>query len=479
VKFSLISATSIFALLSASIGPAHSAVLDTAQAQQNIYDLVHDGLASSDGGDNTVTNQDPMVTAVIALEASVNALQSISFTGRIDQLAAAGNGYPLIPLGVARGAKPDEDLASATSGTTPIDAMQKARNVGQERLASLVGSVGNGPSPKDAPGDTVFIASTGKPSFTDAGGDADGASGPSVAYAFAPSSTSTATFTVAGTGNMSRQWAGNDSYVVAANSLQAAPQADTNASSGVKMAEAGEPTLGYSYAPAAKTAAKGNEVAASFSDAISATGNVAQLIPAMTFARVQTSQVLPGGAPQPGQSVTGRTLTSQAANRSGRPNEVMTSQIQKSQFQAIDGPGSGKVQTSQLQPGSGRPDQFLTSQIQKSQFQFLDATSTTKKPADLIEALLDPNDGSQAGDSTRTLISTSVSANPSETAATYMASVIRQTPAAPAAQSIEAFEVGPTPGQKTEANAGTKVTDPLQGKIMASAGPLNGALALP
>jgi hypothetical protein len=478
VKFSLISATSIFALLSASIGPAYSAVLDTAQVQQNIYDLVHDGATSSDGGDNTVTAQDPMVTAVFALEASVDALQSVGFTGRIDPAVVTGRGYPLVPLGAARGAQPDEDLASSTSGTTPMDAMQKARAVGQEKLASLIGTVGNGPSPKDAPGDTVFIASNGKPSFSDAGGDPDGASGPSVAYAFAPSSTSTATITIAGAGNLSRQWAGTDSYVVAANSLRAAPQPDSTASSGVRMAEAGEPTLGYSYAPVAKTAAKGNEVAAVFSDAISATGNVAQLIPAMNFARVQTSQVLPGAVPQPGQSSTGRTLTSQAANRPGRPNEVMTSQIQKSQFQSIDGSAT-RVQTSQVQPGSGRPDQFLTSQIQKSQFQFLDATSTTKKPADLVEALLDPNDGAQSGDGTRTLISTSVSANPSETAATYMASVIRQTPAAPTGQSIEAFEVGPTPGQKTEANAATKVTDPLQGKIMASAGPLNGALALP
>jgi hypothetical protein len=477
VKFSFISATSIIALFSASLGAAHAGALNAASSPSNIYDLVHDGMTSSDGGDNTVTSQDLSVSAVVALEASTQGWQTAGSTGRIERVAA---GYPKIPLGAAQGTKPDEDLASAASGLAnteaPVDPRQKAYEIGQARVASLVGTIGNGPSAKDKTGSTVFVADGTKLAFND-GGEASGPGGPSSAFAFAPSSTSTATITVAGAGNLSRQWAGNGSYAVAANSLQIAPPTDDAAPKTVAMSDATETTLGYSYAPAATTIAKGNAVEASFSDAVTATGNMAQVITPAYIPRVQTSQLQPstlqtdplrGRSLQPGQSVGGKPQ--------GRPDQFMTSQIQRSQFQSLE---AGKTQVSQVEAIPGRRDQFLTSQIQKAQFQFVDPTASGRKVSELVPTMLTPTDDPRV-DGTRTMISTSVSSNPSETAAAYMASTIRQTPTSPTAHStVEAFEVGPTPGTKTEANAGTVVADPLGSKILASAGPLNSSLALP
>ena len=68
MKISLISATSIFALLTAAAAPGHAAVLLSTMGETNLYDLVHDGMTSADGGDSTVPRQDPMVSAVGALD---------------------------------------------------------------------------------------------------------------------------------------------------------------------------------------------------------------------------------------------------------------------------------------------------------------------------------------------------------------------------------------------------------------------------
>lgn len=97
MKFSLISATSIFALFSAAVGPAHAAVLTAAPGQTDIYDLVHDGLTSSDGGDSTVTRQDSSVSAVMALEAATVNWQGTSFTGPVDPAAAVVSAVPRTP----------------------------------------------------------------------------------------------------------------------------------------------------------------------------------------------------------------------------------------------------------------------------------------------------------------------------------------------------------------------------------------------
>jgi hypothetical protein len=59
-----------------------------------------------------------------------------------------------------------------------------------------------------------------------------------------------------------------------------------------------------------------------------------------------------------------------------------------------------------------------------------------------------------------------------------MASVVNAARAGQPTPSVEAFEVGPAAGQKTQAMV-TTVSDPIRGKIMASAGALNNSLALP
>jgi hypothetical protein len=422
VKFSLISATSIFALLSAAVGPAHAGILNTTPNQLNIYDLVHDGETSSDGGDITVTKQDPSDTAATALEASINGLQTVSFTGRIDLSARA---YPMTPLGAAPGSKPNEAFASSIDDNRQWTPTQRARALGQVRVASLIGTIGNGPVANERTGRTVFVSEGSQVAFNDSGDDAR-PGGTRAALAFAPSSTSTATITVAGAGNSTRQGPNGGTYTVTANSLRAIPLAGGDASKGLALADMVQPTLGYHYAPQSTTMAKGSAVPASFSDAITATGNLAQVI-----------------APAP----------------------VAT------------------IQTSQVQPKAVRPDQVLTSEIQKQQFQAVDAGIGGQKLTDVVPPILNPRadtliDASRT-DGTRTLISTTVSANPSATAATYLTSVIRRAPTEVANPSIDAFEIGPTAGPKTRASAATTVPEPLRGKIVASAGPLNGSLALP
>jgi hypothetical protein len=440
VKISLISATSILALFSAAVGPASAATLNAVPAPLNIYDLVHDGVTSSDGGDGTVSMQDLSVSAVVALEAASGGLRTVSFTGKTDQAAADGKAYPLVPLGAAAGAGPNEDLVTPDAGTAQWDAYRKVRAIAEARLAPLIGTIGSGPTASEKAGSTVFVSAGSPVGFND-GGNADaGPRGSSKAVAFAPSSTSTATITVAGAGNLSRQWAGNGLSVVAANSLRAGPPAIVDASRSVTpqtiaTSDTAQPTLGYNYAPVANPAAKSNTVAASFSDAVTATG--AQVADRVMPATVQTSQL------QPGQGQPGRAAV------------------------------SGKVQISQLQPEQSQPARLQTSEAAADLTKLLDLSQPAQGPR-----------GNTQGDGTRTFISASVSADPTVATARYMANVVNSTPVSQAGQSVEALLIspsqpGPAPGAKTPANAATAVSDQLGGKILASAGPLNSTLALP
>jgi hypothetical protein len=423
-----------------------------------------------------------------------------------------------------------------------MDALRKSRTIGEERMTSLIGTVGNGGgnSAGEKSGATVFVQEDSKVGFRDAGTEGIAPSSSSIAFANTPSSTSTATITVAAAG-LSRQYAGDAGYVVAANSLRAAPAADANADVEVAAAETARPTLSYNYAPPASAAPKGIAVEASFSDAITATGNLAQAVPTVNPPRVQLSEVRTPAAPgQPGK---GGVLTSQAQNRPARPGEIQTSQLPRGRYQPLAGVDNGTIRTSQAVPqGGARPagvqtsenqspqanrlqtsdaspvpggvpggpapfqtsqaqraqfqgldnaapvqtsdaqspsfaEQYLTSEIQRSQFQSLE-TSGDAKLADLVPSIVGPQDATQ-GDGTRMMMSSSVSANPTATAATYMANLIREAPTGPTAQStVEAFEIAPAAGAKAQSSP-TTVNEPLGGKIMASAGALNSALALP
>jgi len=307
VKLCLISATSIFALLSASIGPAHSAVLNTTPGPLvDIFDLVHDGATSSDGGDRTVTKQDLSTSALTALRTSLTSWQAPNFTGMRD---IAGNAYPTVPLGAAVGITPEIELASPANGMLAQDSARKAYEIGKARMASLIGTAG--PSLSEKTGNTVFVAAGSAIAFNDGG---NGAQGSPTTYTFGPGSTSTATITIAGAGNLSRQRGGGAPYVVASNSLQVTSPVATDANQGVALSEAAQPTLGYNYTPAANTVATGNAVAASFSDAITAAGLLAQNTRPVTPAKVQTSQVQPNA----GQSATGAILTSQVQPSAGQ-----------------------------------------------------------------------------------------------------------------------------------------------------------------
>lgn len=423
MKFSLISATSIVALFSAAIGPSHAALLTAVPVEANIYDLVQDGVTSADGGDRTVTRQDPLVSAVTALETATLHWQESSFTGPVDPTATAGIAFPRVPMGAAPGTRPDDDFATPIAGAWQWSDLQKAHAIGQTRIASLIGTIGNGSSGGDKSGSTVF-ASSSPTGFNDGGGERSS----SVAVAFSSSSTSTATITVAGAGNF-RQRAGSGFSVAAANSLRAMPAATDQAPPAVVLAEAAQPTLGFNYVPVPNPATKGNSVEASFSDAVTATGVFARIGTPAALARIQTSEVQTGRG-QPGQAA------------------------------------SGKIQTSELQPNQGWPARLQTS----------DASVADRQMIDLTQPIEGPPSGTQA-DGTRTYISASVSAKPSTVSAFYLANVVNAAPTVVTGQTVEAFQVGPTPGPR--GGAGTTVTDPLHGKVMASAGALNNSLALP
>ena len=78
---------------------------------------------------------------------------------------------------------------------------------------------------------------------------------------------------------------------------------------------------------------KGNAVEASFSDAVTATGNFAQLyVPA----RIQTSE-LQSGSGQPGRVANGKIQSGELQVGRGQPGQN----------------GTGKIETSQLQSGKG------------------------------------------------------------------------------------------------------------------------------
>jgi hypothetical protein len=440
VKFSLISATSIIALFSAALGPAHAGSVSATPGQTSIYDLVHDGMTSSDGGDGTVSLQDLTVSATQALEATSGGWGTAGFTGKVDELVAAGNAYPAVPLGAAPGTHAIDDLvAPVVIASQNMDALRKARAIGTERMASLIGTIGGGPAaPDTTAGSTVFVSAGSPVGFTD-GGDMDGGHrASSVAFAFAPSSSSTATITVAGAGNLSRQKFAGGLSVVAANSLQATPAAIVDTAPSVAMSDAARPTLGYNYAPvptaAVNPAAKTSTVAAVFSDVVTASG--AQVADRVVPATIQTSQV---------QS------------------------------------GTGKIQTSQIQGGNHklRTSELLADQAQSVRYQTSEAAVALSKLLDLSQPPTSQHGNTQA-DGTRAFISASVSVNPTATAVRYMADAVNATPVSTAGQSVEAFQIGPTPGAtRTQANAATTVADPLHGKILASAGPLNSNLALP
>jgi hypothetical protein len=355
-------------------------------------------------------------------------------------------------LGAAAGTTPESELASPANGMLAQDSGRKAYEIGKARMASLIGTAG--PSSSEKTGNTVFVAAGSAIAFNDGG---NGAQGSSTTYTFGPGSTSTATITIAGAGNLSRQRGGGAPYVVASNSLQVANPIATDASQGVALSEAAQPTLGYNYTPAANAAATGNAVAASFSDAITATGILAQNMRSVTPARVQTSQVQPNA----GQSANGAILTSQVQPSVGQTTNgtVQTSEIQPNTGQSAN----GTVQTSEVQRD---PSQLTADAVNYDKL-----IELTRKQMGLLADL--------QGDGTRTLVSTSVSASPSVTAALRMANVVNATRLGPIGQSVEAFQVGPSSGPKTQTVAATTVADPIKGKVMASAGPLNSSLALP
>jgi hypothetical protein len=298
MKRALISATSFLALFASAGGAARAAAISTAPVELNLYDLVRDGVTSSDGGDATVAREDLAISAVRALQSANSLWREPTFTGKFDRAVPDGAGIPATPMNAAAGTVADEDLASSAAGSEQWSIWQKARAIGLERIAPLIGVIGATPALNEKPGGSVFLVAGYRPRFNDASGPRTPGSPP--VKAFAPSSTSTASITVPG-GGSPRQASG--SWSVAANDTQAATGTTTEVlASATRPDAAAQPE--YIYTPVRNNVGKTSLVAASFSDAVSATGDLARVVPLMTMAKPPTAQTQPGpGRPAPKQAL--------------------------------------------------------------------------------------------------------------------------------------------------------------------------------
>lgn len=216
LKFSLLSATSIFALFAATVLPGRS--------------------------------------AGFAAEISIDLVEPSDWVG------IASGAVPTAPPGVAAGTKPDEDFASSADGAAQFDAVGKARATGRAMIAPLIGTLGKGSLPHEKPGATVFAAAGSQIGFVDGGDTAAGLSDSVDTDALTSSNSRTATITVAGGTRSSRVGSGSVPYVAFANSDQATP-----ATAG--LPERVQPDIGYRDPPLIAPAGKSNLMAASFSDA--------------------------------------------------------------------------------------------------------------------------------------------------------------------------------------------------------------------
>jgi hypothetical protein len=209
---------------------------------------------------------------------------------------------------------------------------------------------------------------------------------------------------------------------------------------------------------------------------------------------VQTSQVQPGsgqaaaGAMQTSQVQPGRAQAGQAANG------VQTSQLQSGRGQ-VGQPANGTMQTSQVQPGRGQSAQPSNGKIQTSQvgqapngtdqalrFKSVEAVIQYYKVLEYTQtAYLTGSDTSS--DSTHAFVTPSVSADPSAAASHYLMSNLNPAVDGAAVQSAQAFYIGKPAGPAASVKAPTvqeaTIPAPLDGKVLASAGPLNSTLALP
>jgi hypothetical protein len=415
MKYSLICATSIFALTAPR--PAHAYVLTWAQAETNLYDLVHDG-------DAAAATPGPMAIAAAALQTAEPDRQEAGFTGPVDRSAAAGTAFPPVPLGAAPGTPPDNDFATQLAGTWHWNAWQKALAIGAARIAPLIGTINS--SPNEKPGSTVFVAQSSQTGFND-GSNLDSRRRLAAASTFAASSTSTATMTVTGPESL-RQRAGSGFSVAAPNDVQPLPDASELAPTTPVL-----PTPSYHYAPQSGPAAKGNLAAASFSGAVTASGAAALVYKPVV----------------PANSQSGTTV--------GRPNSHPTS---------VEAATYGRLIDVTLPIGGPANSTGANSTGANS-------TGANSTGANATETSATGADGA------RTFLPASVSANPTAMAARYVTSVLNAAPASQSGQTVEAFQIGQTNGPRTLDGPTTSVADPLRGKIMAGAGPLANSLALP
>ena len=231
MKISLISATSLCALLTASLPPAQA--MPRFQAAMNTAVLFNDAFSDL-----------PLSPARAGEAVLGGTLRDASSTGPADPAATRPGAVTLLPLGAARGTDPFDIASLYDKGE--VDARKSALTAARDRVANLIGSIPGVNRDRTNSGETVMTASSGivmgdqmeRSASTRAGAHES-------LYVFAPAGTSTATITVVSAGSLSRSGPASP-YVATAAATRNEPGLN-----GVEIStsEAGRSGFDYTYVP--------------------------------------------------------------------------------------------------------------------------------------------------------------------------------------------------------------------------------------
>ena len=478
MKLSLISATSVLALLAVNGGSANAGVLTSPERGIDTFGTAQNGMVSLESSADAASTRAPVLLAIRTLASFGGGWSGNTSTGLIENSVSAGFGPSGVPAGAAAGTKRDDSVASSVLGVTSSDPMEMARAVGTTRLAALIGSVGTGDSGRKG---LSFVDQGGLAGFNDRGNLGNATRGTSMASVFAPRSSSTATITIAGAGNLSHPYEGSSTYMADGKAVEATTLARGVADPSIQVSDNAGPAGGFRYAPVRPADAE-DRLADSAGKKSGA--DQARLIPeenkSGVLARSERSGGLSAMVDQPltarAQASTVRLQTSQ--NQAGILDNkevpaVFSSAVTVSgtsgRVASVEGPKMSEL----INPAKARTGQAAGS---VKTYQSTDAGVTYKQLLEFTRAQ-EIARNETASDGTKIYISASVSADPQSNVIRFLGTMRGAVGGDSDASSVEAFLIG-SPSRAKNLKVST-ISQPLGDRVMASAGPLNSTLALP
>ena len=430
-------ATSLIALAIAAHGPAYAMIAGEPADRPIITDLVP-------GGDGTPATREERIAH--ALSTLTGGHPTIGFTGPVDQIAKRRQGYPLVPMGVAPGTVDDTPLAWAVPGMDRMTAMARVRIIGDERLGSLIGSVGGTATDSIHPGVSVFVASGQGAGFNDGGaGSLASIKNPNGGdNATLLGGSGTATVTVSGAEILARASA-------AATPWQATPRPEpVEPVSDPKQADAAVQTMAFTYAPLGAPS-----------------GNAGPKAEPVTRTKPLTPVARTAKSPADTVEISASFSTVITAEGIG-PN---------SQTEFRPRPAADPARVSRDSIDLTRMNEFLEAEANGPLFRSVDPVALYRRVvADKTAPDLD-RDGFEDG--RRRLMPPSVAAKPAAAAEAYLNRIANLVPHYLRSPPVEAFAIGksgPTDPSASQPLT-TVVTHPITGQIMRSGGPLDNNLS--